>query len=186
MASIIEYAAYKFEKLPASLVFKMWTLFGDDDTVTPEPELSYDDDDNISCNTQDEPLGRYDDDDNPDYRTEGDLCYFIHENGFGSLASLAKYRNTESFDAEVDKIYRWYRTRDFDCNEEVDYSQSCILLQMIGTLEQLCKPDLSVEEIDRLSKQYYFGMYKHKRLSIILGSHEPEYKERNFYSKIVV
>ena len=165
-------------------MFQAWALFGDDDAVTPEPELSYDADDNVSCNTQDEELDWYDE--SPDYRTEGDLLYFIQENGFGALAPLAKFRNTEAFDAEVDNIHRWYRSKDYQSYGEVDYSQSCALLQMIETLEQLCKPDLSVEEIDRLSKQYYFGMYKHKRLSIILGSHEPEYKERNFYSKIVV
>lgn len=132
--------------------------------------------------TQDEELIWYDE--APEYRTIYDLVSDLKTNGFRALLPYNKYKDSEEFLAEIGNIRRRYRKKNYGSNNEIDYSMSDIIFKMIKILNNLSKPDLSVEDIDKLSIEYYIKMKILERLHTILYGDISEYHETTYFSKL--
>lgn len=132
--------------------------------------------------TQEEEIIMYDE--SPDYRTIHDLVYDLQTNGFRTLLPYNKYNNSEEFLEETYNILKNYRSKDYGSSNEVDYSISCTIFEMLKILDDLNKPDLSYEEINKLSKLYYIEMKILRKLNRILYGSISAYNETTYFSKL--
>ena len=72
--------------------------------------------------------------------------------------------------------------KNYGSSNEVDYSMSDIIFNMIKILDNLNRSDLSVGDIDKLSTEYYIKMQVLQRLhKIFYGSISVYYKINYFY-----
>ena len=123
-------------------------------------------------------------DESPDYRTIYDLVYDLQTNGFRNLLPYNKYKDSEEFLEETYNILKNYRSKHYGSNNEIDYSISCTIFDMLKILDDLNNPDLSYEEINKLSKLYYIKMKILRKLNRILYGSISEYNETTYFSKL--
>ena len=133
-------------------------------------------------NTQDEEIIWYDE--APEYRTIGNLIFDLQINGFRALLPYNKYKDTEDFLEEISQIRKRYRSKHYGSNNEVDCSMSETIFDMLKILNDLSKPDLSDEDINKLSRSYYVEMQVLIRLHNILHGSISEYYESTYFSHI--
>ena len=132
-------------------------------------------------NTQDEEITWYDK--SPDYRTIDHLVADISMNGFRKLLPYNNYKNTKEFSDEIYNIRKRYRSKHYESNNEVDYDMSFTIFNMLKKLDKLNKPELSVEDINKLSRSYYIQMQILERLHTIIHGGISEYYADHYYNK---
>ena len=121
---------------------------------------------------------------------KGHLLKFIKDNGFGALKPLNEYKMCSLFNREIMKVDELYHPDDFSHHAEIEINVNDVIIKMIKILDELRNPALSIEEIDRLTREYYIGMYELKRLDLMRGNGylAPkliEIEEKTCYSLII-
>jgi len=132
--------------------------------------------------TQDEEIIWYDE--APEYRTIDNLISDLKTNGFRKLLPYNMYKDSEEFLKEICIMCKNYRSKDYGSNNEIDYSMSETIFDMIKILNNLSKSDLSDKDIDKLSTDYYFNMHILQRLHTILHGSVSKYYDKNYFSKL--